>query len=346
MAHDPKLEIFLIRLIDKETDRPTQFRAAFRTKISSISSLPKPVQPEAIYREYYKHFLNSIDNVGYKQDSKRFKAIKIQKVKYSDGSIKSNVNSLTDDNFIIKGVLTGGKYNLIRTLGDIEDNSNDTGIKQKHVVGDDFYFLLYTPIDSSVGILLIQGYTEIKISDVIRDHIVSYFKEPKKIECITEIFVPESLKETYLKGAVFSSVQFTSGFIVKGEFEDDIPRPFELEIKVEITDISENQVDYKDTKKMIQMLSKFLLKFPDSVQTTLETFTKRSAKMLTKKNHKKFPIVLDDEDNIRPVILLKDEGISVGEGQVPNFDQIDSYCKNLLEDIIEEVMPDYAVQSI
>jgi hypothetical protein len=177
MAHEPKLEIYRLKLINKEDGRATQFRNSFRENIKAIASLPKPKQDSDIYREFYKDFINSIDNgKGYKKSDKKEKAFKIAKEKNENGQLTSLTNSPLDNNFIINGILEGGKYGIKRNLGNINDAGENSDINKEHVVGDRFFFLLYAPIDFHTGILLIQGYTESKISDVFRDHIVDYFK--------------------------------------------------------------------------------------------------------------------------------------------------------------------------
>ena len=79
-------------------------------------------------------------------------------------------------------------------------------------------------------------------------------------------------------------------------------------------------------------------------QKTLLDFNKKNAKMTG--NGKEFPIDFEDEDNIKPTILLKEVGIEILEGEIPNFQQIETYSRNLLNDIIKEIMPDYAIENL
>ncbi len=235
MAHDPKLEVFKIILKSKGDNKGNRFRDSFRNRVSTISSLVDK-SPENIYREYYKHFLNSIDLTGYKKDDSRKKAIKIKKKEVDGVGMQSVVNPITDDNFIIKGVINGGKYGVNRNLGNVDNVSDDKEISIKNVVGDDYYFLLYTPIDSNIGVLMIQSYTDNKVSDIFREHVKKYFEIESKITCDIEIFVPITMKNKYLETALFKKVSFSTDFTVKGEMEEDISKQFDLQVKIEIVD--------------------------------------------------------------------------------------------------------------
>ena len=344
MSHDPKLEIYKVRLLSKDEGRPTQFRNSFRTKISSISSITSPNDSD-FYREFYKDFVNSIDGAkGYRRNTKKEKAFKVAKEDLGNGNIKSKLNSPTDDNFIISGILEGGKYGIRRNLGNVEDGNVVSPINRNNVVGDWYYFLLYAPINHDTGILLIQGYTEGKISDIFREHIVDYFTVEKKVICQTEIFIPEQLKQKYLSNAIFSSAKFSSGFIIKNGFGDLENKELDLEVKIEIIDKSNKKVKYTLFNKMLEAFGDTIIHFPNEVRKKLSSFEKKSAKM--KGTGKEFPIDFNNEDNIKPVILLKDQGIKISEDKIPDFDQINTYCRNLLQDILDEIMPHYAIKDI
>lgn len=345
MSHDPKLEIYKIRLINKDDGRASRFRKCFRENVKGVAQLPDGKTDGDIYMEYYKDFLNSIDDgKGYKKSVKKEKAYKIAKEQGEDGKLNSLVNSPLNKNFIISGLLEGGKFGIKRNLGNIDDVSENSNINEKNVVGDRYYFLLYTPIDYHTGILIIQGYTEAKLSDVFRDHIKEYFKVEKKVDCEISLFVPENLKNKYLKDAVFSSAKFSSSFIVKNAFENLENNEMELEVKIEIIDKSRKKAKYKGFEKMIKSFGETIFEFPNNIKKRLDLFDKKSAKM--KGIGREFPIDFHDEDNIKPTILLKDEGISITAGKIPDFKQIETYCKNLLDDIIVEIMPENAIENI
>jgi len=345
MSHEPKLEIYKLKLINKSDGRATYFRNSFRKNVSSIGSLPKPINDTDIYREYFKDFLNSLDlRKGYKVDGKKSKAFKIASDQDKNGNEKSHISSPLNNDFVISGILEGGKHNIKRWLGDVNDPSKKSDIHKNNVVGDRFFFLLYTPINHHTGILLIQGYTEVKISDVFRDHIIEYFKVEKEIDCKTEIFIPEKLKDKYLKSALFKSAKFSSGFILKNGFDGAEDKDYELEVKIEIIDKSDKKTGYKSFNHMLQKFGNAIISLSESSTHKLDSFKKKSAKMVGK--GKEFPIDFDNEDNIKPVILLVNEGIKINEGQIPDFGEIETYCRNLLNDIINEINPENAITDI
>lgn len=345
MAHDPKLEIYKLILKSKSDGSSKKFREVFRTNVKEILNLKPPIEEHHIFRAYHQNFLTALDLDKFKIDSKKDKAIKIAKSNDANGNLKSEISSPTTDNFIITGLIEGGKYNIKRTLGDIDNSKTSSTINPRNVVCDKFFFLLYTPINKNIGILMIQGYTEIKISDIFREHIGEYFSVNKEIECQTEYFIPENLKEKYLQGASFNSAKFTSGFIFKNDFEGSEDKPYDIEVKIEILDKSKQRTDYTLFQKMLTAFGNMQFNLSNEVKRKLENFANKSAKMKGKSG-KEFPIDFDNINNIKPTILLEQEGIRILDGRVPDFKQIENYCQKLLKDIINEIDSNNAIKNI
>src|ERR1041385_3241179 len=153
MNHDPKLQIFKLKLYSKEDGRPIQFRDIFRRKfLKEYSKLKPPIEQDSIFNIYFENFIKQIDAKGYY--TKKEKGFTIAK-EDTGGKVKSQIFKSSTES-VITGILDGGKHNIKRTLGEISDTSKKTQIGTKHIVCDKFYFLLYTPIDNTEGILMIQ----------------------------------------------------------------------------------------------------------------------------------------------------------------------------------------------
>lgn len=344
MAHEPKLEIYKLKLTKKETGRSINFRDLFRAKFGSYGkSSSETITKKDISTAYFADFVKGIDLKAYNLNKKKKKGFTIAK-DTANGKKKSLITPPSDD-FIITGILDGGKHGLKRNLGEVDDTEKATLITTNNIVTDRYYFLLYTPLDHNEAILMIQGYTEIRISDVFREHLLSYFKHKTEIISKFEVYIPKSFKEKYLKSAVFKSVKFTSGWAVKADFESNAKsKEYELEVRIEIIDKSKKKSAYKTVTNFVENFGKSLFKLSGaSKETKLENFDKRSAKMTSE--GRELPLDIDDEDNIKPVILLSDF-VQIDEGGVPNFDQINGYCKKVLNDVIKELMPEHAVQEL
>jgi len=344
MAHDPKLEIYKLQLINKDDGRAATFRQLFRKKFNSYGNTTGTITNEDIFRAYYKSFVSSIDLKGYNVDRGKRKGFTLAYELNGGPTAKSLISSPTATNWIICGILEGGKHGIKRSLGEVSDKKKQTPIHTTNLVADRYFFLLYTPLEHSEAVLMIQGYTEAKISDVLRGHLGGYFKHKGEITNKTEIFVPQYLKEKYLNGAKFKSIQFTSGWAVPPDNSGTIrQKGYELEVRIEIKDKSQKKSDYREFSDLLKIFSKGIFQ-QGNKKKELEAFEGKKAKMVN--GSKEAPIQFDNHDEVIPVILLKDEGIDVGDDAVPNFDQINQYCHKLLGDVIKEVMPEYAIDDL
>ncbi|MBL7884729.1 MAG: hypothetical protein JNL69_11715 [Bacteroidia bacterium] len=344
MANDLKLEIYKLKLSNKEDGTFTSFRKLFGQKFNNYGNKGTEIITKArIFNTFYDDFIKKIDSKGYQVNEKKKKGFTIATDNTPSGPKSHIKHSATET--IISGILDGGKHGRKRSLSSVENKASQTPIGVKNIVTDRFYFLLYTPLDHNEAILMIQGYSEIKISDVFRDHLVNYFKFNKQISSKVELFVPQSLKDKYLESAVFKSIKFSSGWAIKPDIDEKITsKDYEVEIKIEIIDKSKKKVNYKKFREIISLFSKSKFKPEGGVERNLGEFDKKNATMISKTKPK--AIDFQDEDNVIPTILLEEEGITVGEGGVPNFDEINLYCRELLTEIIEEVMPNHGIDDL
>lgn len=244
--------------------------------------------------------------------------------------------------------MDGGLSGRKRSLGKINKKDESTPITPSDIVCDKFYFLLFTPIDHSEAILIVQGYTSLKISDVLREHLKDFFSHGRDIKSKVEIFVPSFLKDEYLEGSTFNSASFSTGWIVNGH-DFDVPeqKSYDLQVKIEIVDRSKEKSNYEDTAKIIEWFKQFKLSVGNTSKRTknLGEFPKQNAKI--KSNGRPIPIQFDNNNEITPVIILKDQGIEVNpETNELNFEEIDSYCNDLLNKILEEHLPSNAIKEL
>jgi hypothetical protein len=342
MAREPKLEIFKIKLINKEDGRPAFFSDFYRKKFNGYKSLTPPYTTEDIFKVFHSDFLKQIDDKAYKTSKSKDKAFTIA---YDEDERKTRttlISSPFSSEMKLNGILEGGKHGTPRWLGDISDTTRRSNIKTNNVVNDRYYFLIYTPLNHSQGVVMIQGYTESKISDVFREHLLSYYKYQKEIQSKFEIYVPNAFKNEYLEKAIFKKLQFTSGWHIDS-FSEPTEKEYDLEIKIEIIDKSRSKSNYKRVSDILSKFGQSVFKPTGGKQKELVNFDKINAKM--ESNGKELPLHIDNEENITPVILLRNQGIKVENG-VPDFKQIDTYCRNLLTDIENEIRPSNAINPL
>lgn len=348
MANDLKLEIYKLKLSNKEDGTYTSYRKLFNKKFKNYgnngSKSDKEITMEHIFNTFHADFIKKIDLKTYKTNEKKKKGFTIAYDDLPGGKTKTHI-SHSSTNFIISGILDGGKHGRNRSLSQVDDKTKKTPIGTKNIVTDRFYFLIYTPLDHSEAILMVQGYSEIKISDVFRDYLIKYFKFEKELVSKVEPFVPKSLKDKYLNAAVFKSMKFTDDWSIRPDFEGALTqKDYEIEVKIEIIDKSDKKIPYKKFREMINTFGKSIFRLEGSKDKKLLEFDDKKATMESKKRTKS--INFNNEDEVFPTILLEDEGIKINDGGVPDFDQINLYCRELLKEITEEVMPIHAVENL
>lgn len=346
MSHDPKLEIYKLKIKDKNDGRNVTFRDFFRSKLN-YNHLVQPYTREDIFKTYYNQFIKEIDKKGYNKNESKKKGFTIAKDEVKNSQPQTKISTPITKDDVISGNLKGGRYGVKRNLGVVDDTDDNQDITTKQIVGDEFYFLLYTPIDHNEGVLMIQGYTEVKISDIVRDYLLEFFKVDKQYRSQFELFVPKHLKDKYLNKATIKRIQFSSDWTIKGNFESIKYQEYDLEVKVEIVDKNKDpdkKTSYSALKDFFNFFRKSKIKMEGSEEKELSEFEKTKAKV-TAKNGREIPIKLENND-ITPVILLKSEGIEVGNDGIPDFEQIDMYCRKLLEDIKNETHSTNAVEEL
>jgi hypothetical protein len=336
MEHNPKLEIYKLRLFKKKDSSHVKFAEFFR-QLPGYNEIPTPRKPADVLKIFYDNFIHKSDNYF----SKKNKAFKIAYEKTN--AVKKSLLKIDSGRQIIYGILDGGKHSIKRTIGELSDSDFEQKIGTTKVVNDKFYFMLYTPLQENVGILIIQGYTEAKISDIFLAFLKEYFKFERSITNHVEVFIPGRFKDEFLTGATFNSLKFSSGFETRANFDDIKEREYEFKVNIEI--ISKNKsLSYKQARNVLQMLNRGKFELRSGIGKELENFDAKVAKMKGR-NGKILPYTIDHEDNIKPVILLKDI-ITVTEG-LPDFEQMETYVSELLEDIINELEPpENAVQEL
>jgi hypothetical protein len=351
MAHEPKLEIYKLKLADKDAGKKITIRELCRRKFNGYPEkdypkLKRPLTQEGILETFYMGLINAIDLAGFNKNEKKKKGFTISSELVDvENEIRKTEIGWDFGASTMWGYLEGGKYGRKRTLKEIDDKTVGSPIETNHLVGDKFYFLLYTPLDENTSILMVQGYTETRISDVFVQFLRKYFSYQKTIKCDVEHFIPQNLKDKYLKSATFKSLAFSSGWKIKANFDDDFEeRDYDLEVQIIITDKSEAKAKYTSVSAFLQGFANSIFKLNNTEEKSLNRFDKKKAKMESR--GKDFPIFLDNETEIRPTILLTEEGVKVGEGLIPDFKAIDNYCKKLLDEIKEEIDPTNGIKRI
>lgn len=116
-------------------------------------------------------------------------------------AIKS-LNSIPAKN-IIDGMLVGGLTGIEQDVYKTDSSTNtDKSILDNEVAALPYYFKLWMPLDSKVGILMVQSYTEAGVVSLIKDKIEHFFRL-QNYTFLDNKFVPKDYKDKFKK---FSTV--------------------------------------------------------------------------------------------------------------------------------------------
>ena len=148
-----------------------------------------------------------------------------------NASFKSNKNdtqamSITTDSirrfnskrYIVWGVFKGGQMGINREIYQSNDAKNikDT-IQENDVTSLCYFYKIWLPKDSNVGILMIQSYTSLGCSALFKEQLGDYFIS-KGYKPNWNKFVPKEYIEKYLKNGYLNEVQ-----IVHSKKDENIP---------------------------------------------------------------------------------------------------------------------------
>jgi hypothetical protein len=343
MSPKPKIEFYKLSLREKDNNQRSSFRNLFREKFNLHEMR---LNLNGFFNHYSQNLVKEFDTEGYYLNNKKKKGYTLL-TEEVEGEKRSKIK-LYKDNWVITGVLDGGKHGNKRTLGVINNKQDKTPIEEDNIVCDKFYFLLSTPIDNSEGILMVQGYTDRKISDVFREHMRDFFSLSRKIQCSIEMYVPETLAKKHLENATFKSATFSTGWVVTPDFEHPQSKRYDLEVKVQIVDKSDDKMGFNLTESIVDLfgLSKLVMGKSKSKEKELKSFNSKTAR-IKNDNGKELPIKFDKDNSIKPVIYLEDEGIFMDtETGELNYDELDEYCLELLNRIEKEYLPENAIKDI
>ena len=321
MAHNPKLNVYIISLKPKKQDENKTFRDFLKEKYAKDSD----TSDKALMEYLFTSFINGVGQDEFHKDDKSKKVIGID-----DGNMLPM--TLYSDTWMIDGVIEGGKYGILREYQDTEKKEGKTEIKPNYAVLDKYYILLNPILNDKYAVLLTQSYTEESIQGPINEFIRellggcdNYFKVD------VEPFVPKRLKEKYEKSAAIRMFSFTSPLPLAESLRKKVTEAAQ-EFEVRIRPVNQKlPINSEGTREIMQEVSKMTLD-----QQILGEGKGRIYTADEQGRNANYDISKDIQ-SIRPTIYLSDEGITSDEQTgLPDFKAIQKYCHKLLKEIKAE----------
>lgn len=348
MPHEPKLEIFTISICKKENGQKVLFRDFFRDTLPGYNQLEVPIAKEDIFELFYKDFIKTFEN-RYKVDNTRKKALTLTTQTDQDGTIKTLLSLPRASDQILCGRLDGGPHGRKRKLGEITNPNNRQEINTNNIVCDEYFFLIHVPLDSKVGIAMIQSYTDLSISNVFVNLLEKYFKKRKTFDNKITRFMPSNLRQEFIDGATVSAFTFSKDWTLSTGFDDDDDpemRTYDFRVKIEIVD-KNPETEVNQLRNLLNAigLSKFMPPQENASGTKLLDFDKVTGRIISESGSSTpVNMEIDGLNEIKPVIYLESYGVDIDPLNLsPNFEQIETVSRSLLEIAMNELYEDHAV---
>lgn len=325
MARNPKLDVFRITLKPFE-GRKASFRDFFNEKYKSNKT--EGINDEKLYHLFIQDFLNSIDNDKFVKNQAKQKVMAAYDTK--DETKKTiNIHSVKN---VVEGTFEGGKYGDPKNVAAIDNKRKKESIPRDNAILANFYFFLFTPLNSDTGVLMLQSYTEETIRDVFLPFFLPFFScSNAYFNIAVEPFVPKVYKDKFAKEAELRAFSFTGNQLIGKKIGDKVTtEQDEYIVTIKI-------VPKDKSKKGIKCIDNTYNKIIES-QFNGEELSNFKHKVLLRNSitgkHAHYDIS-EDISQIRPTIIL-DEIPRDASGEL-NIVELRVFCFDLLAEVNQEI---------
>lgn len=317
-----ELSIYTFTLNEKfKREDFLDFNEFYRKNFSIDGENPHTIKSEELYRRFVGMILDEFKSKFWLNKDEN-KGISTTNINYRHG--KS----------IIEGIIDGGNTGYGHQIYDILNNEKTVGqISEKQLASLPYYFKMWTPPDSQVGILMIQSYSIGSIGSILIEFLTKIFgKYGASLRRV--IHVPTELKESYIKRSFVKKVTFTST-IENRDSRKKFNRAFEdsngLKVTVSVEGLKKNDIstffENFNSKKPIGI---------DLAELGMENAEDYETKIYYEDEHgRKAHATIRDKFEIRPTIVLPLE-IS-NNNKTPNLEKIIDFTDKLLEKVKKEI---------
>jgi len=320
MAYNLKLTIFRISLKKKggSNEELLDFSDFFKT------AYLKTDKKEA-YEEFIKDYVSSFN--------KKFK-LNRDKTKGIAATDLHNFSSRSEKN-VIDGEVIGGQTGILQELFKQTDAIATTGsVEIDDVSTLPYYIKLWTPLDHNTGVLMVQSYSNLSVTDLIRIHLSQIFQKYEFSLLFTQ-HVPNAVKEHFKEDSSVYKIAFVKESLSKGKRKllNPLFAEFDnLKIKIEVSGFKKSVNEFwdeflGDEKIISSNLEDFDIKENEDFKTVAYYTDSEGHKSNTS---------IDKEFEIKPTIFL-DNNLKKKGTDFFDFDKIKKHTDSILDDIKKEI---------
>lgn len=335
MAHEPKLTVYTISIKPVSNDIEKTNRCLIRNIIGEAND--NELIDSYIIGELFRKFIAALDTPEMFSDTKTKRCMTANQPNIEDPNVNPNI-VLHTQQCIIEGVIEGGAYGRKRNKTSILDKSEKSNVNERDAITEDFYFLIYFPLQSHKMTLLIQSYSDDSIDGVMKKFWQNFFSYPTKFHQPTlKRFVPLAIIEDFKENATVCGLTFITEIPGETLLAGHTQTNRNYKITVQVTPTGEG-ISLEEFEQIIVPIQNT---FFDRI-LKLGQFTRKKGTLKDTSTQVKSPFDLGTSFEIQPSILLS-KYITINNSE-EDFPRIRTYCFRLLENIKYEIYLENAVQ--
>lgn len=279
------------------------------------------------YEEKFQHLISEfIGNFNSHYVIKRDKGVSLH---------KKQMLSILSKKFFIWGEFSGGHTGREQRVYSREDStSSDYTISKEKMVASPFFYLIWIPKDSNLGILILHRYSNLNCHNEFKEVLSNYFNT-KGFKPYWAAYVPREICQKYLQTCALTAVRVQHSAPNKDTFKDTIFDGFSSDKGVSFTtSLTGLHLSFAKLLKT----GKFAEDFKGFIGIIDQNYEENDEVSITYKNLDGISVTtsLDNFDDIMPKLALESDCFDESTN-TPNWEKISQTAISFLESIKKEI---------
>lgn len=325
MAHNIIIDCFHFTIKKRYTDGSEQktFLDIFKTFLAQGQTIETDLNNA--YLQFYSDFRNYM-GTSFKLNQKETKALAIH---------TDDLNQVSHSKRTITGVFRGGSTGIEKTIHERNQVSNGDNLDQLKISATPCFFKIWTPPDSNFGIAIVQSYGNEKLGGLFLDQFHRFLSTKGFGVFQTKKILPTDLIRTYKNNSIVKSITINKSALVREKREALNPMLVDLDnLKVDLvlkgfgSRFTWSQIeDYlKRNNNVFLGVEVDEIGMDEGYDTIIEyNYHGRSARGKMSTGY-----------NVIPSLIVNSE-ITVQANGHPDLTSLNTYCNNLLDDLLVEI---------
>jgi len=326
MANDIKLDVYTVRLKKRNKSEIVNFDQILRAEEGDGEG--QIVNFSTFFTAYIQSF-----NSKFFVHNKTSKAI----------SLKSEDVKFGKKSQTITGRIDGGTTGIGSAVKNRDDNRDENSfqVSTEKVIAIPYYFKLWTPLNSNVGILIMQGFGSRSMADAFKAHLQNFTSDytRRNLSMVFGSLIPNSVQKEIVNKGLVNSLTLKTYHLPSTKGEKLLGLQYmegnNLTVEVKISGLAKvagwqqkvNGFFSGKIKKLVDVSTLADL----GISETSETHVKfeHNGKSATAKSSDNFEVF--------PSYYIDKEDVMLDDKKHPTFESLDIYCKSFLKTLKEQI---------